>query len=212
MLQVQRNNLVTVKMVVLANSFKHGGRCVAGKCLTTKKWIRPVSDQNGGAIPSNQATAENIYGKYLTKPLQKISLDLIQHVPLVNQPENFLIKPTQWQQNYKIKPHQLNDYIDEPDDIWGDNSRVSYSDIKRGIVDIDHSIYLVSVDDLKLFIDRQGKRKVEFSYHGISYCLPATDPNFNNLLNDQANLMSVLCISLACKYKDYCYKVVATIF
>jgi len=40
-----------MKIVCLANSYKHGGRCLAGIDLTSRQWIRPISDLEDGRIP-----------------------------------------------------------------------------------------------------------------------------------------------------------------
>lgn len=39
-----------------ANFIKHGQHCVAGKCVNTGKWIRPVSNQQGAELSHEQAT------------------------------------------------------------------------------------------------------------------------------------------------------------
>ena len=39
------------RVVCLANSYKHGERCIAGKLLETGAWVRPVSDVGHGEIP-----------------------------------------------------------------------------------------------------------------------------------------------------------------
>jgi hypothetical protein len=39
------------QIVILANSFRPGGRCVAGICMDTGEWIRPVSRSANRAVP-----------------------------------------------------------------------------------------------------------------------------------------------------------------
>ena len=36
-----------VQIVILAKSVKHGNHCVAGKCVRSKRWYRPVSTIDG---------------------------------------------------------------------------------------------------------------------------------------------------------------------
>ena len=42
------------EIIILATSLKHGNRCVAGKTIHTKQWIRPVANVNGDAIRVEQ--------------------------------------------------------------------------------------------------------------------------------------------------------------
>jgi hypothetical protein len=73
-----------VEIVVLANSVKHGQHCVAGKCMETGKWIRPVSNTRGGELNHEQAKYQNKYGVYSVKPLQRILMGFLHPVPLPN--------------------------------------------------------------------------------------------------------------------------------
>ena len=212
MLHQQVNTETSIDIVVLANSYKHGEHCIAGKCLITKKWIRPVSDTNGGAITYEQAKIQNTYGKFLAKPLQKIQISIAKHAPLINQPENHLIQKEQWVQKYNIKNHELLNYIDSPNSLWGRGSYVSYSNIQNGAQKIDQSLYLVQVDNLNLLINEDGKKRALFTYNDEEYNLPVTDPKFEDILAQDPDLASILCISLACEFNNKCYKVVATIF
>jgi hypothetical protein len=205
-------NITTANIVVLANSWKHGEHCIAGKCLTTKKWIRPVSDLQGGAISNNQAKTENIYGRFNCKPLQKVTMGLTQSAPLINQPDNQLIDHTPWLQKYKISNHQLRDFLDFPMDLWGTTNRVTMCDISSGAVPIGQSLYLVKVNDLQLYINEGNKKRVNFTYNGQVYDLPSTDPNFDKLIKQQQTMEQILCISLASEWHGQCFKVVATIF
>ncbi len=206
------NTGTSVDIVVLANSYKHGEHCIAGKCLITKEWIRPVSDTSGGAISLEQAKIQNTYGKFLTKPLQKVEISIAKHAPLINQPENYLIQKTQWVQKYNIKNHELFNYLDTPDNLWGIGNYVSYLDLQNGTQKVDQSLYLVQVDDLNLLINEDGKKRALFTYNDEEYNLPVTDPKFQEILEEDPDLASILCISLACEFHNKCYKVVATIF
>ncbi|MGO3875885.1 MAG: dual OB domain-containing protein [Psychrobacter celer] len=42
--------LMNNTIVILANSVKNRAHCVAGKCIRTRQWIRPVGDANGCAL------------------------------------------------------------------------------------------------------------------------------------------------------------------
>ena len=79
---------MTKEIVVFANSVKHGNSCVAGKCTETGKWIRPVSNNNGGEILVEQTVKAS---GYRLKILDKVKIDLSHHAPLNHQTENHVI-------------------------------------------------------------------------------------------------------------------------
>lgn len=203
-------------VVVFANSVKHGKHCVAGKDVQTKSWIRPVGDANGLALNDDQCKYVNPHGRFKVKPLQKIEIEVTQHCPLPNQPENYLVGNTEWKQQYKIEAHEVVQYLDTPETLWGIGSSVVFSDIENGTIQIPQSLYLVKVDNLILYMTTFNKRRASFRYSGNNYDLPVTDPNFDSLLQNPQH-QSIVCVSLGEKFipegsEVYsCYKIVATI-
>lgn len=203
-------------IVVFANSVKHGKHCVAGKDVQTGQWIRPVGDTAGAELDHNQCICANPYGRYIVKPLQKVEIELKAHSLLANQPENFLVGDAKWTQRYKIEAHEVINYLDTPETLWGTGNRVVFSQIEDGTVQITQSLYLVKVDNFEIYKNMDNKRRASFSYNGNNYDLPVTDPNFENHLQNPQH-QSILCVSLGEKHdptggKNYsCYKIVATI-
>ncbi|WP_095499329.1 dual OB domain-containing protein [Paraferrimonas haliotis] len=206
------NNPTPCTLVIFANSVKHGQCCVAGKRLDTREWVRPVSNANGAELTYQQASARNPYGVYKVKPLQMVQMGFEQAVPLNNQPENQLINREQWIQQYNIVPAEINQFLDEPESLWGSGDRVDYQAIMRDQVAIEQSLQLVKVEQLMLYVDGQNKRRASFSYNGIGYDLAVTDPNFGHLVGNQHDLMGILCISLGEPFQGNCYKLVAAIY
>jgi len=200
------------QIVIFANSVKHHQHCVAGKLTDGSRWIRPVSDENGAELSHEQAKCQNPHGRFNVKPLQKVTIGLESHAPLPNQPENYIIDDSIWQQNYRIEIAGLPRYLDDPDSLWGEGDRVDYRMIKHRDIQIDQSLYLVEVGDLNLYLNRFEKRRASFTYNGIQYDLAVTDPNFDNLVQNPAELQNILCISLGEEFEGSCYKLVATIF
>lgn len=203
-------------IVVFANSVKHGRHCVAGKDVQTGNWIRPVRNASGAELDHNQCICVNPYGKYIVKPLQKVEIDLVSHSPLANQPENFIVGNTQWVQQYKIETHEVFNYLDAPETLWGVGSSVAFSQIEDGTIQIMQSLYLVKVDNLQIYKNLYNNRRAAFSYNGNQYDLAVTDPNFEKYLQNPQH-QSILCVSLGEKYNPaggnnyYCYKIVAAI-
>ena len=200
-----------VEILVLANSVKHQQHCVAGKYLANGLWVRPVSSEAGAELSHNQAKYQNPYGTFTVKPLQKILMKFSRHVPLNHQPENYLIDDTVWRQNYSIGSNEINNHLDHPDSLWGEGNRIPYIQIQLGTTKIEQSLYLVKVDNIQLYM-KDDKRKISFTYNEIYYELPATDPNFDNLVNDFSEICGVICVSLGEEFQGNCYKLVATIF
>jgi len=203
-------------IVVFANSVKHGKHCVAGKDIETGEWIRPVKNARGAELEHNQCFCKNPYGKYIVKPLQKVDVDLSDHCPLANQPENYIVGDEEWVQQYKIEAHEVSDYLDTPETLWGIGNRVAFSDIENGAIKITQSLYLVRVNDLVIVKTFNDRRRASFLYNGNQYDLPVTDPNFEKHLQSPQH-QNILCVSLGEKYvregnfKSYCYKIIAAI-
>lgn len=202
-------------IVIFANSIKHKEHCVAGKVVDSQQWIRPVSNQDGAALSDRQCTYENPHGQFKVKPLQKIEMGLSRRVPLPNQPENYLISEEIWKQRYCIDKSELYEYLDTPDTLWGEGSKILYKEIENGDIHINQSLYLIKATGLRLSKTDNGRR-VKFIYAGLNYDLPTTDPNFDKQLEKPEN-QEILCVSLGEKYdhnggNNYsCYKIVASI-
>ncbi|MCW7551609.1 hypothetical protein NX722_02905 [Endozoicomonas gorgoniicola] len=205
--------MVNKTIVVLANSYKHSQHCVAGKCIRTGNWVRPVSNPSGAELSHAQVRYQNPHGTYNNvRPLQKVEIYLSQHVPLENQPENYLVGDGVWQQRYRITEDELQNFLDHPYDLWGEGSSVPFQFIQNGEVEIEQSLYLVEVDNLNLFKNQYEKRRASFEYNGIGYELAVTDPNFDSILASGQETNGILCISLGENFEGSCYKIVATIF
>jgi hypothetical protein len=199
-------------VVIFANSIKHRQHCIAGKCIETGEWIRPVANVDGRELSHDQAKYVNPYGTYSVKVKQKIIMDLGGPAPLLHQPENYLITNTVWQQSYSIQDAQLVNYLDSPDSLWGLNDRVNYSTIQLGMLTINQSLYLVQTENIALYKNEYDKRRARFTYNGIDYDFAVTDPKFDDLLAADQPLSGIVCISLGEVYEGNCYKLVASIF
>ena len=196
-------------IVIFANSIKHGKHCIAGKLMGSKRWIRLVADKSGSELDHEDAKSTNPYGRYPAKPLQKIEMNIIEHVPLAHQPENY-VSESGWVQKYKIEHNDLVNYLDFPETLWGLENRISAVNILIGNVVIEQSLYLVKVENLELLVDGT-KRKARFSFNGNSYYLPVTDPSFDDLIAGTRTHHDYICVSLGEDYDGYHYKIVATI-
>jgi len=200
-------------VVIFANSVKHGAHCVAGKDVVTKKWYRPVSSEDGCELSDDQVKYRNKYGTYSVKPLQKIEMSFENHVPLVNQPENYKISSEVWRQRYSIDIQDVVEFLDHPADLWGKGKAISADSISKGEVQINNSLYLVQVNSSKLYSTPDNKRRIKFIYNDIDYDLPVTDPNFDKIKKGDQIYHNILCVSLGERYSvtNMHYKIVASI-
>ncbi|HIQ51042.1 MAG TPA: hypothetical protein EYH54_03660 [Nautiliaceae bacterium] len=207
-------------VVIFANSVKHNNHCVAGKDIYTKKWIRPVADANGSALTTQQIQITNSYKTFPVKPLQKVKIKFLKHAPLINQPENYVIKNSTWIQEYNLNKDEIFEFIDTPKHLWidgiSDNDRVDYQLIKNEQFKIYQSLYLIKVDEIYIYWKDRSEfgyypqRRGKFEYKGIIYDLAITDPNFKEL-KEQCLYDKILCVSLGGNFNGYCYKIIASI-
>jgi len=202
------------EIVILANSLKNQARCVAGKCTSTKQWIRPVGDAQGKALTNSQITVKNWKGQiWQLKTLQKAEISFSAHAPLVNQPENYLIDGSQWLDKFRIQTRELLSFLDYPNDLWGNGDRVNFYLIQFNKI-INNSLYLIHVNDLRLYT-QYNKRRGTFIYNHTSYNFACTDPNFDNILQNRSHIdikSAILCISLGEPWNGDCYKLIAAIY
>ncbi|QEP41866.1 hypothetical protein D5085_01100 [Ectothiorhodospiraceae bacterium BW-2] len=208
------------QVVIFANSIKKQQRCIAGKRVDTKGWIRPVASNDGAEISANRCLVKADQRWLETAPLQLVEMELGNPVPLVNQPENYLMTNKPWRYIRHLNSHELGDYLDTPESLWGSGAWIDYSDIEQGSLVIDKSLLLVKVEQLHLFYRETSygrvKRRARFVYNHHNYDLPVTDPAFAQQV-EQATHHTILCISLGEKFDYYgdgnysCFKIVASI-
>ncbi|PKF36862.1 dual OB domain-containing protein [Acinetobacter proteolyticus] len=210
------------EIIIFANSLKHKQRCVAGKCVKTKEWIRPVSTSDGGAINVVDTFVINVrkQQKWPLKLLQRAEITFSKAAPLINhQPENLVISNEPWIDKYKIEKKEIIDYLDSPSDLWGNGNSIGYQDKNTGCTQqILCSLYLIQVSNLKLYTKTFSEKirpRASFSYNGINYDLAVTCLAFNDYIKTCSNYDSaILCISLGEPYPadNRCYKLVASIY
>lgn len=82
-------------IVCLANSYKHGGRCVAGICLENGKWIRLRSSEGDGSLSPHDYTLNNGQGEL--RLLDVFEVDLHYAMPSDCHPEDWVTAPQWWE-------------------------------------------------------------------------------------------------------------------
>jgi hypothetical protein len=208
-------------ILILANSTKKGGFCVAGKDIVLNSWVRLVGDRNGAELNLSQITYNDLADRRQViryEPFNKfIRLNFGNVVPLCYQPENILIGQGVWQE---IQVTQHNITYDTPTDLWGTGDRIKADDIKQNLITIQQSLYLIQVINLKFYINDYNSHRACFQYGCNTYDLGATmNPSiFQDIVNGVRGYNNILTVSLAGPFfNSYSnqyehYKLVAAVF
>lgn len=213
-----------MRIVCLSNSFKEGGRCLAGIEINENrqiifrnnrpKWIRPVCNTPHEEVPNQIAVNINYY--------EVIEFDIDPNYSRDDyQCENVLI-----QNNHitSIQHVNMNNIMDRLCDnnkfnlIFGNRGKAVHPD---QIGTLNHSLMMINVSNFEI-IERtyEGQNypqiRISFNYNSNNYELPITDPFFlhqyqlnNNLLENVESLYLIL--SLGVLHEGWYSKLVATI-
>jgi hypothetical protein len=179
--------------VCLANSYKHGGRCIAGIELEWRephwhivrtttgmpKWIRPICrETDTGEIPDELALR--------IQPLNVVRLSGIEPCVQGAQTENvYYSEMISIEKQYKPSTELFRRLVDET------HSHIFYNYGRAVTPTIyqqegDHSILLIQADDSEVYVDTTIMDKVRyrlrFTHHDHSYDFPITDPDYISLL------------------------------
>lgn len=219
----------TVDMLCLANSEKHGERCLAGIRLDTGGWIRPVSTNEGGALYKDQYTTK--CGK-VAQPLDSIRIHFEEYSPRFHQPENWRISsddPWELLGSEINEPQQLalNTALQRSGKIFSTKK----SSLRKGKLKDSlstHSLTLLRPQNPQFYAEMKenssNQPRTEFDFDGHHYDLPITDPSWRQRVqgDDPEDLPSagdlddgqevLFTISLGEPFEGRCYKLVAAIF
>ncbi|WP_416069167.1 dual OB domain-containing protein [Streptomyces buecherae] len=213
----------TKRLVCLANSRKHGGRCVAGIDMHSSSWIRPVSGRPGRAV----STTERQYPSGAEpRPLDIVSLRLIEPRPISFHQENWLVDSSvRWQQKGRIGWDELRLLEQPPARLWSDGFHTNAGSNDR--VPTDHegvvtdSLKLIRVSDATIKVHRAWARddpavRAQFQHAGSEYCLKVTDPACEDTYRRRGTGSyslgdTFLTISLSEEFNGYLYKLVAAV-
>lgn len=210
--------------ICLANSYKRGGRCVAGVEIVfdangkirfawhldddRPQWIRPIATTTYGEIPN-----------YVAEDIKLLSIvKLYNVVPCPNKPhtENvYYSKLEQCKYDLFNADSLLNHLIDSThQSLFRNRGRAVSAEMSTGI---DYSLMLIHVENACAYIDEnreKSKNRMSFSYYGADYDFPITDPIFLEEFKKEpecyANIPDVyLTISLGLEFEGWHHKLVA---
>ena len=224
------------RIVVLANSIKKGGRCVAGREISddeicNEKWLRPISTEPEGTLEPRHMVVNT---KRSLKVLDIVDIPLTCNVNDACHPEDWTLDCQEWQHVGVFDRKRLPELEETPRDLWLEDrshpDRVTCSlhmCQKRR-----QSLYLVRPTNLRIRLSReyneykgyiQNKRRAVFSYGDVEYDLGLTDPVITdkhcqtfpkpdeppNEIRLPFGDECLLCVSFTPKLNGYHYKVIA---
>ncbi len=103
--------MTMMRIVVLANSWKHNDWCLAGIDLETGKWVRPVTGMDDGRVPEKSIKL----GGYFPALLDVIDIPIDSTGPDFGfESENRTILPGRWYQRNKMTPKDIEKYAKQP--------------------------------------------------------------------------------------------------
>lgn len=185
-----------IQMLVLANSKKRGGRCLAGIRTDTLDWIRPVTESSHNEMPTqsciNSITAEPL------RPLDLIEIEIEEPLPLKYQRENWLSSPNSISFLRKVSIEnvlpKLETKIDKmPWFLKDSTTKIDPADYQSYKTDAP-SLALIEVASAELVHNQRGSRRIYFKHGSKIWDLPFTDDFFQG--EDGKLDRSLLCISI----------------
>ena len=199
------------KIVCLANSFKRGGRCIAGIDLKTNRWIRPIGRGDEGAIG-----VERLINGEEPELLDIVELPLgAREDDLGCQPENRILLPGSWRKVGVIEKDDAIRYTEDTDKLLHNfEKNVPLSEFESNINKTDwKSLQLIHVKNARFSKNRWDKTECNFFYSGHWYSLKATCPEAEKYLGLKSDY--ILTISIGGPYRRNpkddlcCWKMVA---
>jgi hypothetical protein len=198
------------RFVCLANSFKEGGKCLAGIELDANdnpvivngrpKWIRPVCHTKHGEVPNHIAAPFQI--------LDIVELDVTEPRPDHHQSENVLFNEDSIHSIGGFSRGKLRALCENPNYIF---STPHPSLTEEAIKDLAYSLLLIKPDKFevvqKMYEDsfEKPKQRLVFHFNGFDYNFSITDPVF--LRNHQRSAHFIkrlrevaLCLSVGIRF------------
>lgn len=212
--------------VCMAVSYKYGGRCIGGIELTQKqnntyslivendtpKWVRPVTRNTAhGEIPMHLSSTCNV--------MDIVKLTDVEACPDCAQSENYYFRNIEKVGHLTTNAETLDMLCDRRHSlIFGNRGKAVHPDSYENM---GYSLMLIKADDVNFFMetrygtDRQRLR-VNFSYNGICYDLPVTDPEYCEQADYDVDSLNgknayYMTLSLGVEYEGWHSKLVANV-
>jgi hypothetical protein len=211
--------------ICLANSYKHGGRCVAGIEIAfdaegkpviirhpdgRPRWIRPISNDSDGSISNEIAQDIKL-------------LSVVKLTDAVPCPDKAHVEDTKFSQ----MECQHGCFIPSADlmELCLDNKHQAIFYFRGKAIPavmverLDYSLMLIKPDKAQAYVDEErekSKYRMKFTYYGSNYDFPITDPVFLEAFRTKPECYTdlkgiYLTLSLGQEFEGFHYKLVAAV-
>jgi len=207
------------RFVCLANSYKEGGRCVAGIMLDHNsnpiiqgglpRWIRPISTEGHGEIRVDLVDHLCL--------LDIVEIEVVEYVGEGYQSENATFRENTIRVIGAFHPERLYELCEQRPLLFGNRGKAVHLD---HIIRLNHSLTLVQAARFEVIEytteDDPDRKKIRlsFNYKGIQYDFPITDPIFKNNYQDNPHFVDdtnglLLTLSVGVPLQEWHFKLVA---
>lgn len=194
-----------ITFVVLAKSYKPGGRCIAGKVATYDKnntlrigsWVRPVP-QDGTGHGSVTSGMYCYADGTEVRILDVVEVNKVSEIDVPGQPENFVFdESVRWKKITSLRAESIRNITDSVESIWhvqgAETNIVTAAYVQVG--GISQSLCLIQPSSLYITLtnnyneyESKFKKKIVagFNYNGVRYDgLSVTCPSTRRIFTNQ---------------------------
>ena len=209
-------------ILCLANSYKLGGRCIAGVEVELKNgslsivkskygiplWIRPISSSAAGEVPMSDAIGIDV--------LSVVKVHGVSYAGNGSHSEDYYYQSLESVQSLRPSDSFLKEYVDSwHTTIFGNKGRAL---TPQAFDDGDYSVMLIRTEKAEVYKDTTyAKPRIKFVHNNNVYNFPITDPVFldklhnnNSLYNSNYGTLYIV-VSLGVVHNAWHSKLAATI-
>lgn len=218
-----------MRVLCLANSYKEGGRCIAGIDVKSKEWVRPISSREGGAYRVEELVYEN--GARL-EVLDVFEFHGHEAAPSLYHPEDIIVDPSwSYVRAATIEDVGIVEELALKGPLLLGSSESSIQCPTESTKQVENSLGSVVLKSSRVKFrkergtDGRVRKRATFRLRGSDYDLPITDPSVlaklaaldvGEYAASEIGIESdhvILVVSLAEPWdrNNRCYKVVAAV-
>jgi hypothetical protein len=167
-----------LRLLVLANSRKYNGRCIAGIDLDSGSWVRPVSDSEHGEFGADECSIVVQGVRRQVRFLDVIDVKVTSASQGIGHPEDVRTDHAGWRhiQSFSVIEFEriVESHLDDAAELlFNCDASVSLGDAQAGRVE--KSLCIIRVVDAVFNLTWRGQLRVGFTHQGQQYDLPVTD-------------------------------------
>ena len=196
--------MTTQDIVILANSRRHDGHCIAGKDIATGEWIRPINILGRGQERIDQAAFLDgdfqLLGLDVSGPhiLDCVRIGIGNDCALYYQPENKFIDGNPWEKLGRISSHRISELIDTAEHCFLRDTDTHHAYIPANdlvttpptmslnflhLTRRSNNIEIIHTTNMR----NKPQQRMRFDYGSKKYNLAITDYRYENLVAQSAN-------------------------